>query len=779
MSGVFPKLKNPPRRLGTPRKRNRGPDLRGLNPITLLPVMIICICVPLLTVLSSPFRSPFSFGRPTLSQGFSEEDLKPEFALRVDWKDTGEEAVPTSGPSQDQISLASDAFEFESSSESTLFKVGSLKSHVDFWSNSVQASDFIISTIVDGYRIPFFNLPASYAIPNRSFAFKFKDFVNEAISELIERGCVMEVDIPPVFINPLHVVQQSSGKCRLILDLSYLNKFVWKQSVRYEDVRTVFDLFHSGYFFFTFDLKSGYHHVEIFPDHRQYLGFSWRFDFGVKYFVFSVLPFGLSSAPYIFTKLVRALVGYWRGLGRRVVMFLDDGIGGAPDFVACLEVSRLCRVDLEKAGFFVNDQKSVWIPSQVGVWLGYCLDFSRCLISMPSAKIMKLKESISRILSQRFVTAKELASVAGQLISMFLAIGNTVRLMSRSMYSQISEQVSWFCPFTLHDSVKSELVFWLSNLDQHNGRPIWFKSSTVRIAYSDASDTGYGGYIVELGPQVAAQGVWSSDMANQSSTLREILAVRKVLESFAPKLAGLCVKWFTDNQNVARIIDIGSPKLHLQEEARRIFHICVSHGISIEPEWVPRASNEQADYLSRIVDPDDWSVSLPIFKLLNSRWGPHTVDRFADEHNCLLPRFDSRFWNPLCEAMDTFTRSWEFENNWLCPPPHLVARALRHMRSCCAKGTLITPLWRSAPFWPLLTSDGLHFASFVVDWMDLPPLKSTFCPGRHSHGVFGREDLHFRVLAVRINFRSARFFNAGFCTSDLGSCAKCGSVRVW
>ena len=69
-------------------------------------------------------------------------------------------------------------------------------------------------------------------------------------------------------------------------------------------------------------------------------------------------------------------------------------------------------------------------------------------------------------------------------------------------------------------------MFWLSNLDQRNGCPIWFKSRTVRIAYLDGSDTGYGGYIVERGPQVAAQGVWSSDMANQSSTLREILAVR-------------------------------------------------------------------------------------------------------------------------------------------------------------------------------------------------------------------------------------------------------------
>ena len=180
-----------------------------------------------------------------------------------------------------------------------------------------------------------------------------------------------------------------------------------------------------------------------------------------------------------------------------------------------------------------------------------------------------------------------------------------------------------------------------------------------------------------------------------------------------------------------------------------------------------------------IVDSDEWSVSFPIFQLLNSGWGPHTVDRFADEHNYLLPRFDSRFWNPLCEAMDTFTRSWEFENNSLCLPSHLVPRTLGHMRSCCAKGTLITPLWQFTPFWPLLTSDGLHLASFVVDWMDLPSLETSFCPSHHSNGVFGREDLHFTVLAVRINFRSACFFNAGFCTSDLGSCVKCGSTHVW
>lgn len=83
------------------------------------------------------------------------------------------------------------------------------------------------------------------------------------------------------------------------------------------------------------------------------------------------MPFGLSSAPYIFTKLVRSLVSYWKSLGRRIITFLDDGIGGAADFLLCSELSSQCRADLGCAGFFINDQKSVWIPSQVGVWLGY------------------------------------------------------------------------------------------------------------------------------------------------------------------------------------------------------------------------------------------------------------------------------------------------------------------------------------------------------------------------------------------------------------------------
>ena len=182
----------------------------------------------------------------------------------------------------------------------------------------------------------------------------------------------------------------------------------------------------------------------------------------------------MSSTPSIFSKLVRTLVNYWRGLKRRVVTFLDDGIGGSPDYASCLVHSRLCRSDLESAGFFVNLQKSVWEPSQVGTWLCFHLDFGLNFITVPLPKITKLQESILRILALRFLNAKDLASVASQLNSMFLATGNIVRLMSRAMYAQISAQNSWFSNFYLEDSVVEELVFWQSNLDHLNGRRIWF-----------------------------------------------------------------------------------------------------------------------------------------------------------------------------------------------------------------------------------------------------------------------------------------------------------------
>ena len=57
-------------------------------------------------------------------------------------------------------------------------------------------------------------------------------------------------------------------------------------------------------FLFSFYIKSGYHHIDIFPADQNFLGFSWTRKGVVKYFRFTVLPFGLATGPYIFTKVM-------------------------------------------------------------------------------------------------------------------------------------------------------------------------------------------------------------------------------------------------------------------------------------------------------------------------------------------------------------------------------------------------------------------------------------------------------------------------------------------
>jgi len=68
--------------------------------------------------------------------------------------------------------------------------------------------------------------------------------------------------------------------------------------------------------------------------------------------------------------------------------------------------------------------------------------------------------------------------------------------------------------------------------------------------------------------------------------------------------------------------------------------------IQIDAQCIPRDANVRADLLSRFVDKDDCSLNCEIFAQLDSRWGPHLVDRFASHNNAQLSRFNSRFLSP-------------------------------------------------------------------------------------------------------------------------------------
>ena len=104
---------------------------------------------------------------------------------------------------------------------------GRLAKHIEFWMN-IGASDFVLDTIRNGYVIPFVNPPVSMYFKNNKSALDNSEFVDQAVSELVDSGCVHEVPFIPYVVNPLSVATNKSGKKRLILDLSVLNKFVKK-----------------------------------------------------------------------------------------------------------------------------------------------------------------------------------------------------------------------------------------------------------------------------------------------------------------------------------------------------------------------------------------------------------------------------------------------------------------------------------------------------------------------------------------------------------------------
>ena len=66
--------------------------------------------------------------------------------------------------------------------------------------------------------------------------------------------------------------------------------------------------------------------MDIYPLHQTYLGFAWTENGVTKYFCFTVLPFGLTSSLFIFTKLLRPLIKYWRLKGLLIITYIDDGI---------------------------------------------------------------------------------------------------------------------------------------------------------------------------------------------------------------------------------------------------------------------------------------------------------------------------------------------------------------------------------------------------------------------------------------------------------------------
>lgn len=626
---------------------------------------------------------------------------------------------------------------------------GNLKRHVNFW-HKIGTSQFILNVIVEGYRLPFIYIPKPKISKNNKSADNHKDFVNEAVADLLSSGRIVQSSTRPHVINPLSVSVQPNGKKRLILDLRYVNKCLQKRKVKYEDWKVAMIYFEQSAYMFSFDLKSGYHHVEIFESHQTYLGFAWRCPVSLqeKFYVFTVLPSGLSTAPYIFTKMLKPLEKHWRYFGINIAIFLDDGWSIESDLRRCRVNSQRVRQDLVDAGFVPNDEKSTWEPTQILDWLGLQWNSCKGTLSIVQRRIEKIHYTIQCLSKSQFrISARELAAFVGQIISAGAVIGNIARIMTRHCSMTIASAASWDEKFALDEFCKREILFWKENILKINVRDCFLHREPNCFIYSDASDTGCGA-VITLNRDTICHKMWEQSERCKSATWRELASIEFSLESFVELLKFTHVKWYTDNRAVATIVEVGSMRRDLQEIAINIFQLCIRNNISIDIQWVPREQNVRADYISRLIDPDDWQITEEFFHELEDLWGPHTVDCLANYYNCKIKRYFSRFWNPNTSGVDFFVQKLNNENCLVVPPVSIISRVLHYLRNQRAKATVVVPLWPSANYWPLVVS---KYQRFIIDYKTFNG-KHVLQHGRNENALLGSKRFRGEVIAIRLNF---------------------------
>lgn len=298
---------------------------------------------------------PSTFNTPAV-QAPVQSDIDDKYILPVDMFDQ---------ITDNEIMMEHHKFlSIRDSNESYTGVKNSLHNHYDFW-KKIGAFDDILRIIKNGYNIPFAANPPRIHLKNNKSASQNFSFVSESIEDLIKSGCVIQVPFRPFVVSPLSVAENREKK-RLILDLSVLNSYLKRDKVKFEDYKVALEYFEKDCFCIKFDLKSSYHHIDICKECQTFLGFQWKDN----YYCFTVLPFGLSTAPYIFTKCLRAMVKNWRSNNIKIVLYLDDGIAMSESFEECQRISSFIKSSLDKAGFLINHEKSIFSPVQDLEWLG-------------------------------------------------------------------------------------------------------------------------------------------------------------------------------------------------------------------------------------------------------------------------------------------------------------------------------------------------------------------------------------------------------------------------
>ena len=290
---------------------------------------------------------------------------------------------------------------------------GKLANHIAKW-REITSVKWVLDC-VQHCRIEFIRTPWQAHIPKELQCGATEGaIITASIADMLQKGAIVQtVHTAGEFLSNIFIRPKKDGSFRPIINLKGLNAFVAHFHFKMETIRTAIQLIRPQCYMASVDLKDAYFAVPIASEHRKYLRFTWR---GVVY-EFTCLPFGLSSAPRVFTKVMKPLIASLRMRGHESCDYLDDALLVGRTFQECRENVR-ARTSLTRSlGFTVNYKKSALTPTKHIDFLGFHLDSERMTISLPHSKVHSIIALIQQLLQQQSPKIRDVARVIGLLVS--------------------------------------------------------------------------------------------------------------------------------------------------------------------------------------------------------------------------------------------------------------------------------------------------------------------------------------------------------------------------
>ena len=346
-----------------------------------------------------------------------------------------------------------------------VYIAGNIAKHFSAW--QTLTSDPYILRIIKGYQLEFCNPPCQALTPRAvKLSCKETDIATTEINKLLTKGVIRKAThVPGEFISTIFTRPKKDGSHRLILNLKKLNEHIEYHHFKMDSLPNALQLMKPNCWMAVLDLKDAYYSVPIRTEDRKYL----RFEHEGQLYEFVCLPNGLSSAPRIFTKLLKPALAKLREEGVLLVIYIDDIILFADDPQTLVIFIQRAITLLQSLGFTIHSDKSQLVPSQRVNFLGFILDSIVMTVSMKSDKADKAKSAILQLLRTEQPLIREVASVVGQMVSCFPGV-KYGPLYYRALENDKTDALKtngWNLDdrMLISDIANKDMSWWLSNID--------------------------------------------------------------------------------------------------------------------------------------------------------------------------------------------------------------------------------------------------------------------------------------------------------------------------